>query len=92
MTKRGWWFVPILLVFASLPANLRSAAESDPYAIATFCTPQVSSDRPAVSVANGAELQAALDRAGGGETQLRPAKPPNSSRAVGHHSLGQPGV
>lgn len=73
MTKRRWWFVPILLVFASLPANLRSAAENDPYAIATFCTPEVPSNRPAITVADGAELQAALDRAVGGDTiQLPP--------------------
>jgi hypothetical protein len=73
MAMSRWCFVPILLVFSSSHADLRSAAENDPYAIATFCTPEVLSDRPAVTVANGAELQAALDRAVGGDTILLPA-------------------
>lgn len=75
-----WWFGPILVMFSLLQPTV----EHDTYAIASFCTPEVRSER-AVQVASGAELQQALDRAVAGDAILlapgatfRPSAPEGS--------------
>ena len=59
--------------------------QQDPYEVATFCTTVPSGQKQTVSVANGDELQQALDQAAGGDTILlaqgatyRPAAPEGS--------------
>ena len=51
-------------------ASYQLGSSADPYAIATLCTSVPAGGRPPVTVASGAELQAALDRATGGDTIL----------------------
>jgi hypothetical protein len=82
MMQRRWWFGAALLFAVVLPSNRFPAdhavllagqgadAARDPYRITAICTPLIASDRPPVSVSNGAELQQALDRAVGGDTIL----------------------
>ena len=84
MASSMWWFAPILVMLSMLQSGLVPEAEHDRYAIASFCTPEVRPER-AVHVANGAELQQALDRATAGDAILlapgatfRPSAPERS--------------
>jgi hypothetical protein len=84
MPRHPRWFGPLLVIFSLLPSGVTPQAENDPYAVASFCTPEVPPDR-VVTVTNGAELQQALDRAQGGDAILlnagatfRPSAPEGS--------------
>jgi hypothetical protein len=58
----------MLLMLSAASSQLGSSA--DPYALVTLCTSVPAGGRPPVTVASGTELQAALDRATGGDTIL----------------------
>jgi hypothetical protein len=75
-----WWTVPAVLLAVLLPADHPQAshpapgaeqieeAARDPYRIASICIPRAATERTPIAVANGAELQQALDRVNGGDT------------------------
>jgi hypothetical protein len=60
----------LLLALAQLPHSRTPPKPPDdaPYEVATFCIADVQAPRAAIAVSSGQELQAALDRATGGDT------------------------
>ena len=79
-----WWFGPILVMLSMLQSAVAPEVEHATYLIASFCTPEVRTER-AIQVTTGAELQQALDRAVAGDaillapgTTLRPSAPEGS--------------
>jgi hypothetical protein len=60
----------LLLALAQSPHTrpVPKTPSDTPYEVATFCIPDVQQPRAAITVSSGPELQAALDRASGGDT------------------------